>query len=377
MEGPPFKDTEASPGGSLVTELSVVIPSFNERDNVAPLIRRLDSVLNGVTWEAIYVDDDSPDGTAKVIRDIARTNARVRCILRIGRRGLSSAVIEGVLSSSSPVVAVMDADLQHDETLLPKMLEIIRSGEADVVIGSRYMTGGSVRNWNKTRLWISRFASRLSRLVVRAELSDPMSGFFMIKRSAFDLAVRQLSAQGFKILVDLFASTSRPFRVVEVPYEFRDRIHGESKLDSLVAWEYVALLLDKTAGRFVPVRFLQFALIGGLGVLVHFSILWLAFAMAELRFAVAQTLATVVAMSSNFWLNNVLTYRDRRLRGMSLVWGMLTFYAICSLGVAANVGVAALIFERNYRWWLAGLAGAAVGAVWNYGMSSILTWRVK
>jgi dolichol-phosphate mannosyltransferase len=239
------------------------------------------------------------------------------------------------------------------------------------------MTGGSVRNWNKTRLWISRFASRLSRLVVRAELSDPMSGFFMIKRSAFDLAVRQLSAQGFKILVDLFASTSRPFRVVEVPYEFRDRIHGESKLDSLVAWEYVALLLDKTAGRFVPVRFLQFALIGGLGVLVHFSILWLAFAMAELRFAVAQTLATVVAMSSNFWLNNVLTYRDRRLRGMSLVWGMLTFYAICSLGVAANVGVAALIFERNYRWWLAGLAGAAVGAVWNYGMSSILTWRVK
>jgi dolichol-phosphate mannosyltransferase len=360
-----------------IVELTVVIPSFKERDNVEPMLERLEQVLEGTRWEVVYVDDDSPDGTADLVRSIARRDARVRCIQRLGRRGLASAVIEGVLSSSAPLVAVMDADLQHDEALLPAMLSILRADEAEVVIGSRYIAGGGLGDLGRARVWLSRFGTRLSRLIIRAELSDPMSGFFMIRRSAFDLAVRGLSGQGFKLLIDLFASTTRPFRFRELPYEFRGRLHGESKLDSLVAWEYLMLVLDKLISRTVPLRFVLFALVGGAGLVVHLAMLWLGLRALGLGFPGAQTMATVVAMTSNFALNNWLTYRDRRLRGPAFLWGLLSFYAICSAGLVANVGVASVVFERQYQWWMAGGVGALVGAVWNYAVSSVFTWRPR
>jgi dolichol-phosphate mannosyltransferase len=356
-------------------ELTVVVPTFNERDNVAPLIELLEKALAGIEWEVVYVDDDSTDGTAAKVRELAQGNRRVRCLQRIGRRGLSTAVIEGMLASSAPYLAVIDADLQHDETLLPRMLEVIKAEGLDVVVGSRHVTGGGLGDWDKGRVAISGFATRLARLVVTAELSDPMSGFFMVTRPAFEQAVKRLSGQGFKILLDLFASTPTPYRFTELPFTFRQRLHGESKLDSLVVWEYLMLLLDKLIGRFVPVRFVLFAAVGATGVIVHLTTLRLA--LAGLGFPVSQAIATVVAMTSNFALNNILTYRDKRLRGMKFLVGLLTFYAICSVGGVANVGVASAVFEQNYAWWVSGIAGAVVGVVWNYAVSSIFTWRRK
>ncbi len=356
------------------TELAVVVPTFNERENIAPLLERLNAALTGIRWEVIFVDDDSPDGTADALRQVAQRSRNVRVIRRIGRRGLSSACVEGVLSSSAPFFAVIDADMQHDEQLLPLMLKTLKDQQLDIVIGSRYVEGGSVRSWNERRRLISRVAGRASRLVVKVDLKDPMSGFFLMRRQAFDEAVRNLSQHGFKILLDLFASAPKPLRFAELPYHFKPRVFGESKLDSLAAWEYGMLLADKTFGRLIPPRLVFFGLIGGLGLLVHMSVLAGAL-YAGLAFSIAQTLAVIVAMTSNFMLNNWITYRDRRLSGWAWLRGLLSFYAICSMGAVANVGIASFIFAGDHVWWVAGLTGALVGAVWNYALSALFTWR--
>jgi len=371
---PASPEASASVFAAAPVELVVVIPTLNERENVPLIVERLNRVLAGIGWEVIFVDDDSPDGTADAVRALAQRQGNIRCIQRIGRRGLSSACIEGMLASAARYLAVMDGDLQHDETLLPRMLEKIKAERLDVVVASRHVADGSLGNFAASRVRISDFATRLSRIVVKAELSDPMSGFFIIERSAFTAAMRQLSGQGFKILLDLFASTPRPFAFAELPLQFRERLHGESKLDTLVAWEYLMLLLQKLIGPAVPVRFLLFALIGGLGVGVHLTTLWTVLHFAD--FPVAQAAATVVAMTGNFLLNNLFTYRDRRLKGWRIVSGLGSFYAVCGIGAAANVGVAASI-AGHHSWWLAGLAGAAVSVVWNYVMSSIFTWSAR
>jgi dolichol-phosphate mannosyltransferase len=355
-------------------ELAIVIPVLNEADNVAPLVERLTRALAGIRWEAIFVDDDSPDGTADVVRALARLQGNLRCVQRLGRRGLSSACIEGILSSAAPYIAVMDGDLQHDEMLLPQMLAKIRAERLDVVVASRYTDAGSVGDWQRSRVVISDVAGRLSRLVVKADLTDPMSGFFMVERTAFAAAMRSLTGQGFKILLDLFASSPRPLAFAEVPLTFRQRLHGESKLDTLVAWEYLMLVLQKLVGPAVPVRFLLFSSIGALGIGTHLLTLWFGTHMLAIAFPVAQAIATVIAMTGNFLLNNLFTYRDRRLRGRRLVTGLISFYAVCGAGGAANVGVASYVAGGHHSWWLAGLAGAAVSVVWNYAMSSIFTW---
>ena len=358
-------------------ELAVVIPTLNERDNITALVDRLDAVLAGIRWEAVFVDDDSPDGTADLVRELGQRRSNIRCVQRLGRRGLSSACIEGILAGSAPFIAVMDADLQHDEALLPRMLATIKEQHLDIVVGTRYTAGGSVGDWQKSRVLISSLASQLARVVVKTELSDPLSGFFIIERGAFGAAMRELSGQGFKILLDIFASSPRPLAFAELPFHFRRRVAGESKQDALVAWEYLTLLLDKLSGHIIPVRFLLFTMIGGLGVVTHLATLWLAVYPFGIGFPAGQAVATIVAMTSNFFLNNLFTYRDKRLCGGALVTGLLSFYAVCGIGAAANVGIASQLFEADRSWWLAGLGGAAIGAVWNYAMSSVFIWRSR
>lgn len=354
--------------------LSVIVPTYCERDNAEEVVRRLRACLEGEAWEVVFVDDDSPDETVRVIRDLAARDPRVRCLHRVGRSGLASACVEGMLSSSAPYLAVMDADLQHDETLLRPMLDSLRREHLDIVVGSRYADGGSIGEWDGRRALISRVADRLSRPLVPADLRDPMSGFFMIRRDTFLECVRQLSAIGFKLLVDLFASSTRPLRFKELPYVFRNRRAGESKLDNRVAWDYAMLLLDKLIGHLVPVRFASFALIGGFGVLVHLLVLSAIYRNGIGDFITGQVVATAVAMVSNFAINNSITYRDRRLTGWRWIRGLLSFVVLCGVGAVANVGIAHYAFERESGWILAALAGILVGAVWNYAVTSVYTW---
>jgi len=359
---------------SQAAEISVIVPTFNERQNVAEIVRRLEVCLAGSAWEVIFVDDDSTDGTADLVREMGRRNRRVRCVQRIGRRGLSSACVEGMMASSAPYLAVMDADCQHDESILPRMLDILKTGQADLVVGSRYTEGGGIGSWNSSRASMSRFATNMSRLVIKAELSDPMSGFFALRRDVLQSSVRKLSNIGFKILLDLVASSPQPLTVKEVPYEFRNRFAGESKLDSQAVWGYFMLLADKLVGHIVPVRFIAFALVGIVGVFAHFAILTTLFQGLALSFTTSQAVATGVAMTLNFLLNNALTYRDKRLRGWRLLGGWLSFTLVCSLGAFANVGIASYLFTMDTVWVVAALAGIIVGAVWNYAVTSLYTW---
>jgi dolichol-phosphate mannosyltransferase len=357
--------------------LSVVVPTFNERDNVAKLYRKLDATLTGVAWEVVFVDDNSPDRTWEVVRDLARQDSRVRCIRRIGRRGLSGACIEGILASSAPYAAVMDADLQHDETQLPKMLSLLESGQAELVIGSRYVEGGSADSFDKQRAGFSAFATSIAKRVLAVAVADPMSGFFMIRRDKFEQLAPRLSTQGFKILLDIVATGHGELKTVEVPFTFGARLHGESKLDSMVALDFLGLVLAKFTNDVISLRFLLFAMVGGTGLFVHLGTLFIALTVLNWPFPEAQAAGAFIAMTSNFILNNFLTYRDQRLKGFAILGGLLVFYLVCSVGLFANVGVAFSVYDQEPIWWLAGAAGALMGVVWNYAMSGLFVWRKR
>ncbi|WP_267393939.1 glycosyltransferase family 2 protein [Sphingomonas sp. GC_Shp_1] len=361
---------------SDLLEIAVVIPTFNERANVPTLIARLDAALAGRRWEAIVVDDDSPDGTADAARELGRADPRVRVIQRFGRRGLSSACIEGMCATAAPVVAVIDGDLQHDETLLPAMLDLLQRDEAlDLVVGSRFVDGGGTGEWDRDRVAKSALATRLSRRVLKGDLSDPMSGFFAIRTIHARRLAPELSAIGFKILLDLMTTSAEPLRFAELPYTFRVRTEGESKLDHVVAMEYLIALYDRMFGHLVPVRFAMFSGIGVMGVGVHMSVLGLAM-LAGADFIAAQLLGALAAMTFNFVLNNTLTYRDRRLKGWrQLLDGWVSFCAVCSVGLVANVGIAAFVHDaRSGGIAASALIGVLVGAVWNYALSSRFVW---
>ena len=359
----------------LPPQLSVVVPTFNERDNVIALYRKLSAALTGIAWEVIYVDDNSPDGTADVVRNLAANDPRVRCLRRVGRRGLSGACIEGVLASSAPCAAVMDADLQHDETRLPQMLALLESKAADLVVGSRYIEGGSADSFDKQRAGFSMLATSVAKKLLRVDIADPMSGFFMIRRDRFEQLAPELSTQGFKILLDVIATARGKLRITEIPFTFGSRLHGESKLDSMVALDFLGLVLAKLTRDAVSLRFLLFALVGSVGVVVHFVGLLIALDALQWPFPHSQAFGAVLAMTSNFLLNNFLTYRDQRLKGFGILRGMLVFYMVCSVGLLANVGVAFSVYDQEPIWWLAGAAGALMGVVWNYAVSSLLVWR--
>ena len=355
-------------------ELSVIVPTYKERGNVAELVRRLDAALAGIAWEAIYVDDNSPDGTADAVKAIAATDPRIRCLKRVGRRGLAGACIEGMLSSAAPFVAVIDADLQHDEKVLPAMLARLKAGEADLIAGTRYVEGGSAASFSEARSFLSRLATRMTRRLVGTDLSDPMSGFFMMRRDRFDAIAPRLSPQGFKILLDI-AGNGR-LRIAEQPYVFGERFAGESKFNAQIGLEFLGLLVGKATGDVIDPRFAFFAMVGSIGLVVHLAVLWASLSLA-VDFHAAQIAATLVAMTSNCLLNNEITYRDRRLKRMGALKGFVLFCLFASVGAFANIDLAEWIYSGASVWWVAGAAGAVMSALWNYAMSTLFVWRAR
>jgi len=343
-------------------EITVVVPAFRERENIPPLLEALGQALAGADWEAIVVVDDAFDGTEDYVRERAQQDPRVRCIHRIGRRGRASACLEGMMASSAPYVAVIDADLQHDETLLPRMLETLRRGDADIVVASRYMEGGSTGALPPSRVWVSRTARALSRLL-SSGLSDPTTGFFMVRRQYLARVVRRLYGRGFQTLLDLIAAQRGAVKVEELPYSMRGRQHGESKLGLRVIAEFFMLVLYHLTGRLVPARFFLFCAVGTTGVGVHLAVLWAVFNATGGQFLASQVLATLTAMTSNFFLNNAFTYGDQRLYGRKVWRGLLSYYIACGVGSIINLAVADWLFLNSVRYWIAGLTGAGIAAV--------------
>jgi dolichol-phosphate mannosyltransferase len=339
------------------------------------LVERLAKALAGIHYEIIFVDDDSPDGTADVVRRVSRHLDNVRVLQRIGRRGLASACIEGILGASAPFVAVMDADLQHDESILPEMLRRIQAENLDLVVASRNIAGGGMGQFAGWRVKLSQLGKRLSLMGAEHPLSDPMSGFFMVRFTTFERLAHRLSGIGFKILLDIVLSADPGMRIGEVAFKFRMREHGESKLDVMVGLEYFELLVDKHFGDLVNVRFILFGMVGAVGVCVHLLILRALLKVGGVSFATGQAVTTFIVMILNYVLNNSVTYRDRRRRGWSFWGGLLTFCLACGLGVAANVAISNDAFHRGVPWVLAALIGLLFSAVWNYGVTSMTTWR--
>ena len=364
-------------GAGSRLDLAVVLPTYNERENIPLLIDKLDEALQGIAWEAIFVDDDSPDGTAEIVTAHMRQDTRIRLLHRVGRRGLSSACIEGMLATSAPVVAVMDADLQHDETILPVMLRRLHQESLDLVVGTRNSAGGSMGEFGRARRFLSRSGQKISRSVCRSRVTDPMSGFFLLRRSFLQEVVRDLQGQGFKILVDLLSSSPRPVRLAEVGYTFRSRRFGESKLDVVVGLEYVFLILNTLLGGIIPVRLALYLLVGALGLATHLLTLLVLSQAEHLHFIAAQIIATFVAMIENFSLNNRITFRDRRFEGAQVLSGGARFMLACSFGAWANVVFANSLWQSGTEWYLAGFAGIVLGSVWNLSISSLFTWGLR
>lgn len=353
--------------------VTIVIPTFNERGNVAALVAAVGTALRAHPWEMVFVDDDSPDRTWEEVGRVAAADPRVRCLRRVGRRGLSSAVVEGAMAANGDYVAVMDADFQHDEAILPAMLARLVAGDVDLVVGTRYANGGGVGDWDRSRARMSGFATRAARMLVGNRTSDPMSGFFMARRQVFAGAIYNLSNQGYKILLDLISSFPGELRIAEEPYQFRNRREGESKISAMVLAEFAFLLIEKLSRGVIPPRFVLFALVGGIGLIVHLAILE-TLRQAGFAFLPAQSFAIGGAILFNYVVNNEFTYRDRRLTGVDFATGLLFFAVVCSIGALANVGVAEMAIESTDNWTLAGIAGALMGAVFNFGGASSLVW---
>jgi dolichol-phosphate mannosyltransferase len=373
----------------MTIRLGVVLPTYNERKNLRGMVERLDKALAGIEFEVIVVDDNSPDGTSDEARQIAQEDSRVRVIQRIGRRGLSSAAIEGMCATSAPVVAVMDADHQHDPELLGGMLAAIESGDYDMSYASRFAEGASTEAWGRPdRVKASTFANRLANKVTGVELSDPMSGYFMLRAEILRADAHRLSGVGFKILLDILATVEAPLRIKEFPMHFAARAEGESKLDRTVVFEFLVGLYDKWLGRIIPTRFALFATVGAMGVVVQFAMLWLVLSAIlgeafhyghwtsdRTTFNIANGLASMTAMTFNFTLNNELTYADKRLRGW-LPWlrGWAKFGLTCAVGLLASVATTDALKRMEINDVVAVLAGIIVASVWNFALSSKFVW---
>ena len=361
----------------LPPTISVVVPTYNERANVELIVAGVRASLEAERWELIFVDDDSPDGTGEEIDRLAALDGRVRRLRRIGRRGLASACIEGALASTAAHVAVMDGDAQHDPELLKAMLATAREGPCDVVIASRGDSAGREAFRGPLRRWLTRGGNALARRLVGAQARDPLSGYFVVRREVFDRRARALYGQGFKILLDLLSAHAEPLRIREVPTELRPRAAGESKIGPRVGLDAALLMIYRLAGRVVSPRFALFCAVGLSGVGVHLLVLQAAFGALDQRFLPAQALATWVAMTSNYFLNNLITFADRRLRGLALWRGLLTFYLACTAGAVISVAVGDLLFTARLPLWAAGAGGALAAAIWNFSLNAAVTWRAR
>ncbi len=358
-------------------EISIVVGVFNEQGNIAPLVGKITDAFDGVDWEVIFVDDASPDGTADTIITLAQDNPRIRLIRRVGERGLASACVRGWLASTAPVLAVMDGDLQHDPKTLRRLFEMLQADNLDLAAASRFLKTEKDSGMRGRRAFMSDVGNALARLVVKTPLSDPMSGMFVMTRSWFDDTAPNLSPAGFKILLDLVASSPYRPKFKEVHATLGERGSGESKLDALVSAELVGLVMDKATRGLIPPRLALFLMVGGSGMVLHALILAMMHQGVGMNFLAAQAVAMILAMTSNYFLNNLFTFRDARRTGMGLVWGLLTFYFACSIGAVISLKSSDIMYaDFGLHWLIAGLGGAVLASLWNFATSSVLTWRL-
>ena len=328
--------------------------------------------------ELLFVDDDSADGTAERVRELAHSHGCLHLIRRVGRHGLSSAIKEGILDATGDVVIVMDCDGQHEPAAVARAVEQLLDTASDLVIGTRFHPQAEIAGLSRQRERNSTLANRVARFSLPryGNLTDYMSGFFALRPERCLTYVRQVDVNGFKFLYELLALSRGQLKVAEVPLSFQPRLAGESKLDLAVVWDLGVSILHTLLLRALPRRAVSFALVGTSGILLHLLVFAIMRRLVGLSFEQAQGLAVVCAASSNYLINNVLTFRAQQLRGRALLIGLLRFLLVTSLGMVANVGVSSAFYRQvSHPPLLALLAGIAVDFVWKYAASSRFVWN--
>jgi dolichol-phosphate mannosyltransferase len=371
-------------------KVTIVSPTYNEAENVPRLVHDVDAALSGIDYELLIADDDSPDRTWAIAQEFATRSSRIRVLRRTMDRGLSPAVIEGFLSSCSDFVGVIDADLQHDPAILPQMIAALDAG-AEIAVGSRYVEGGGTGTWNAARRFQSWVATKLAQTFLGVELTDPMSGYFLLRRDDFNRIHAQLDSSGFKILLEIVGRLA-PSRLVEVPYTFRERVAGQSKLSSKIVLQYLGQLWRlSSVSRYMSVRFIKFALVGASGTIINLCAFLLLARLFGLRDWRISALATLVANFTNYVFNNAWTFVDRGHRGWSLVRGYVTYLGLSFVGMFASTLTFAGLARASYTYLHNALparesyipvlgfqlVAILVGTIFNYELNRRFTWRDK
>ena len=361
-------------------DLSVILPTYNESENIKILIEKLSAVLSDLDFEVIVVDDDSPDLTWQVAQNLGLLNSRIKTIRRLNKKGLSSAAMSGMMESSGKVIAVMDADMQHDENILPALYERVRGGHCDICIGSRAVKKGGYRNMTAGRRFASNLAKYLAKIALRTTVKDPMSGFFALSRDYYRNTMNRVNPSGFKILLEFIVRGDSP-KLNEIGYVFKKRVFGKTKLNASITLEYLLALIDLRFGWFVPNRFVKFCIVGVSGSLVNF----LCFAVAEsqgIPVSISILIGAELGMVWSYFLNNLFTFSPFRYHGTRFFQGLFLYQLISLYGITIQLSVVSLVISRlpfvtslYITLYLTYFVGVCFGAVANYFLHTYYTWN--
>ncbi|MDH5719958.1 MAG: glycosyltransferase [Spirochaetia bacterium] len=358
-------------------DISIILPTYNEKENIKAIIEEISKNVKKIKHEIIVVDDNSPDKTYEAARKIALKNKNVKVIRRVHDKGLSSAVVDGFTAAQGKYLMVMDADLQHDASALPKFLEAFKKNKK-LVIGTRKSKGGSIENWSAIRKFISWCSSLLAKIVLPYSVSDPMSGYFGVEKSFFEQNVDSINPRGFKILLEFIIKCKKK-DIEEIGFTFRPRIYGQSKLSGKVMLDYLIGLYDLRFGKYISLQFIKYGLVGFSGVLVNELGLWTGKTLINWNNEKALLLGIELSILSNFFLNNYWTFNEYRLKGLSGFFrGLLSFHSICIAGAVINYAIALFLHEKaNINIYAANLAGIVMATAWNYLINIQITWKTK
>jgi len=356
-------------------ELSLIVPTYCERQNIATLIERVHQSLSSYSYELIVVDDNSPDGTSELAQSLSK-DYRVRVITRIDERGLASAVVEGFKQAKGNILGVIDADLQHPPEIVLELLKKVRSG-ADVVIASRYVEGGGSEGWSMNRKIISRASKVLAALLLPSirGIKDPLSGFFLLRREVIDGV--ELSPTGYKILLEVLVK-GKAREIAEVSYIFSERERGKSNLSGGEGINYLKHLysLARLGG---PIRFIKFGLVGASGTLVYLGLLTLFTEVLGLFYIISAAISYETSIITNFTLNDIWTFRDSRSPGMrKYLYRGLKFNLVSLVGLGIHMAILWFFTEVVGLFYLLSAIFAIAGAMlWNFFINTLWTWRAK
>ena len=358
---------------------SIVLPTYNEANNIKIIINELIKLLEkNYVYEIIVIDDNSPDHTWRIVEEEYINYQNIFCFRRIKKRGLSSAIVDGFMLSKFNNMIVLDSDLQHDLKIIPNIIDKL-SNNFDLVIGSRYINNDSMKDWNFFRRLLSQFATKISNFIQDSITTDPMSGFFGIKKKLFLEVVNQLDIKGYKILLDIVAvlKNKKNFKNIDIPYKFKERIYGESKLTGEILIESLDLIYSKLFGSILPVNFIKFITVGSFGALIHFSILFFLYKFLDYSYSFALICSIEFSIIFNYFLNNIWTFRFVKLFGKQNLIGLIKFNLFSGIGGIIAYLVSQNLYNLDFNWVISSLLGAIVASLWNYNLNKIMTWRVN